>query len=260
MYGNDDETARPSARVGRPSFIRPMAALRRTARTAGLLYLTVIATGMLSLAYVPSRLIVADDPARTVALIVANPSLLQLGIAAGIVCYVAFLLLPLALHRLMGQVHREAGLIMIALAAVSVPISLVNIGHRFELLALATGDGGYATWSALQVQDAVTMSLMRYRQGLRIAMVFWGLWLWPLAYLILRTRLLPRVLGWLLLLGGAGYLVLVFGQLLWPAFAEHPVASWITLPATLGEIGTCLALLVLRMPATTSPVGSLPAT
>jgi hypothetical protein len=101
---------------------------------------------------------------------------------------------------------------------------------------------------------------MRYRQGLRVAMVFWGLWLLPLGYLILRSRLLPRVLGGLLLLGGAGYLVSVFGELLWPVFAMHPVASWVTLPVTLGEIRTCLALLVLRMPATTGPRASLPTT
>jgi hypothetical protein len=77
-----------------------------------------------------------------------------------------------------------------------------------------------------------------------MAMVFWGLWLLPLGYLILKSAALPRVLGVLLLLGGTGYVVAVLGSILSPAFANSDWPSWLIKPATLGELGTCLALLV----------------
>ena len=48
--------------------------------------------------------------------------------------------------------------------------------------------------------------------------------------------------GALLMLGCAGYLVQVFGGLLWPEFDQTPVATVAPLPAALGEIGIALWL------------------
>ena len=55
----------------------------------------------------------------------------------------------------------------------------------------------------------------------------------------------------LLVLGGLGYLVDVFATLLLPSYPASAVADYILLPASLGEIGTCLWLLAVgvRLPA-----------
>ena len=70
---------------------------KRTARIAGVLYLIVVLAGIFSLGYVPSQLHVTGDAAATVGNIVAHESLFRLGIVAGMICYVAFLLLPLVI-------------------------------------------------------------------------------------------------------------------------------------------------------------------
>ena len=61
---------------------------------------------------------------------------------------------------------------------------------------------------------------------------------------MLRSRRLPRVLGALLVLGGLGYVLGVFAELLLPGYADGWIAGYVTLPAALGEIGTCLWLLL----------------
>lgn len=86
---------------------------RTTARIAGLLYLIVVLAGIFSIAYVPSQTQVAGDAAATVAKITANEGLFRLGIAAGLVCYLAFLLLPLALYRLLAPHGRTAATLMV---------------------------------------------------------------------------------------------------------------------------------------------------
>lgn len=215
-----------------------------SARIPGLLYLVVIATGLFSLGYVPSRLFASSDPATIVAAVRDSLPLLRAGLAAGVVCYVAFLLLPLALYRPLAPWSPPAAALMVALAAVSVPLSLAALGHRFELLALSEGRGTFAGWNAAQIEAAVALADARYDLALRVAMVFWGLWLLPLGHLILKSAQLPRVLGALLLLGGTGYVVAVLGSIVSPAFASSPWSSRIILPATIGELGTCLALLV----------------
>ena len=221
-----------------------MQANGRDARIAGLLYFIVVATGIFSLAYVPSQ-IEADDAATVMRNIVANEPLFRLGIVSSLVCYTAFLLLPLALYRLLSAHGRQAAVLMVALATASVPFSFANIMHRFDVLTLL-GDAGYLhAFSDEQLQAQVMLSLQSYRHGILVSEIFWGLWLLPFGWLVFKSRLLPRVLGVLLMLGCAGYLADFLGRVLVPEYAASGLGGYVRLPASLGEIGTCLWLLVM---------------
>lgn len=222
---------------------------RTTARIAGLLYLIVVLAGIFSIAYVPSQTQVAGDAAATVAKIIAHEPLFRLGIAAGLICYLAFLLLPLALYRLLSAHGRTAATLMVALAVVSVPLAFVNLQHKLDVLTLL-GDAPHLRAFAPEALNAqVMLALQAYGNGILVSKLFWGLWLLPFGWLVFSSRLLPRILGLLLMLGCVGYVIDVFARLLVPGFAASPVAGYITLPATLGEIGTCLWLLVLGVRA-----------
>lgn len=59
-----------------------------------------------------------------------------------------------------------------------------------------------------------------------------------------RTRAIPRVPGALLMLGGAGAVLNVFGELLIPGYATTLLFDYATLPASLGEIGSGLWLVL----------------
>lgn len=219
--------------------------MKTSARLAGLLYLTVVATGIFSLGYVPSQLNVAHDWAATIANILAHESMFRLGIAAFMAMQVAFLLLPLALYRVLGDVDRSAAIAMVAFATVSVPLSLVALGHRLDALSLlADADIGKAM-PAAQLQAMAAQALDAYGNALAAARLFWGLWLLPLGLLVYRSGRMPKSLGVLLVLGCFGYLTGVFGELLAPdSYPGSPFAKYVMLPASIGEIGTCLWLLL----------------
>jgi hypothetical protein len=223
-----------------------------TARTAGLLYLVTVLTGTFYLGYVPSQLALHGDAAAQVARILQSQMLFRLGIVAELACNVAFLLLPLALYRLLHSTHRNAAVLMVAFAATSVPIALVNAQHRLEVLSLLGQAADLHAFTTEQWHAQVMLQLEAYRHGLLVLEIFWGLWLWPLGYLVFKCSFLPSVLGVLLMLGSAGYLVDVLGTLLLPTYPASTLAGYMTLPAALGEIGTCLWLLVMgaRAPVT----------
>ncbi len=204
--------------------------LRRDGRIAGVLYLVVVLAGIFCLAYVPSQ------TGTTVVEAAARIGLFRAGIAAFLVMQVAFLLVPLALYRVLGDVNRCAAIAMVALAVVSVPIGLMAVTHRMEALSLLQG-------TAVDADAAFALCLQRYGFGLRIASLFWGLWLLPFGWLVLRSARLPRVLGVLLILGGIGYVVQVFGGLV-PGLADAAWMGYVRMPAAFGEIGSCLWLLV----------------
>lgn len=233
---------------------------RTIARVAGLLYLIVVLAGIFSIAYVPSQTQVAGDAAATAAKIASHEGLFRLGIAAGLVCYTAFLLLPLALYRLLSPHGTTAAALMVVLAVASVPLAFVNLQHKLDVLTLL-GDAPHLRAFAPEVLSAQAMlELQAYGNGMLVSKLFWGLWLLPFGWLVLTSRQLPRILGILLMLGCMGYVVDVFARLLVPGFAASSAASYITLPATLGEIGTCLWLLVfgVRSPRPAGPASALP--
>lgn len=208
--------------------------LRRDGHLAGALYLVVVLTGMYCLAYVPGQV------GGTIAQASGHAGTFRAGIAAFLVMQVAFLLLPFALYRVLGDVDRRAATLMVVLAITSVPIGLVAATHRMDALVLLDSAASGATGP---MEAAFALCLQRYGHGLRLASLFWGLWLLPFGWLVLRSGRLPRVLGVLLLLGGFGYVLQVFGGLL-PGFSDSATLRYVRMPAAFGEIGSCLWLLI----------------
>lgn len=232
----------------------------RTARIAGLLYLIVVVTGMFSLGYVPSRIHVSGDPASAMANVQTASTLFRLGIGAGMVCYVAFLLLPLSLHRLLAPVGKNAAALMLAFGMVGATLSLANLANRLHALPLLDAASGVHALGVERLQAEFALSLSAYGSGLLIPKLFWGLWLLPLGFLVFKSKFLPSVLGLLLMAGCAGYLVDVFGTLLLPGYRETAISNYATLPAAIGEIGTCLWLLVFGVRSPKPRAESFPAT
>ncbi len=224
---------------------------KRLARTAGLLYLVVVVAGIFALMYVPSQLKIGNDPAAALASIDAHESPFRAGIAASLVCYLAFLLLPLALYKLLNQYDRSAAVMMVALAVASVPLSFANVGHRLEVLNLISGADYLRGIAPEALAQQVMLSLKAYSKGMILNQVFWSLWLAPFGYLVYKSGILPKLLGILLMAGSAGYAAEAFGYILLADFAELPGTGLLSIPASLGEIGTCLWLCIIgaREPA-----------
>lgn len=57
------------------------------------------------------------------------------------------------------------------------------------------------------------------QSGILLTQVFWGLWLLPLGLLVFRSGFLPKLLGILLVIGCAGYVIDSGTHLLFPDFA-----------------------------------------
>ena len=215
------------------------------ARIAGLLYLVVVVTGIFNLMYLPSQIQVSGEAIATASHIVASGLLFRLGIVADLVCYTAFLLLPLALYRLLSPAGGNAAALMVAFAVVQVPIAFVNTVHKLDILSLLGGASYLHAFTADQLNSQVMLALDAYRHGLLVLEIFSGLWLLPLGYLMFKCGFLPRVLGIALMLGCLGYQIDFVGSVIFPGYPKTFIADVVTLPASFGEIGTCLWLLIM---------------
>lgn len=217
---------------------------KRTARVAGLLYLVVVLTGIFNLAYVPSKLIVWNDAAITFKNIEASETMFRVGVVSGLVCYMAFLFLPIVLYKLLKPVNEVCAMFMVLLAVVSVPVSFLNIRHQFDVLELVGNAGYLSVFRSEELHAQVLFYLHSYSSGNKIVSIFWGLWLLPFGWLVFKSGFLPKALGVLLMIGCFGYLVHFIAGFLFPNYGETFIASIITKPGSIGEIGICLWLMI----------------
>lgn len=218
---------------------------RKIARIAGLIYIGVVLNGLFSLMYVPSQLFASDNASITFQNIVSSESLFRFRIVSGLLCYGFFLFLPLQLYKLFKPVNENYAKLMVLLAVVAVPMYFINVQNEFTVLSLISASNHGYGFSHEQIQSQVLLYLEQYDNGMRVIHIFSGLWLFPFGYLVFKSGFLPKVFGILLMFGCFGYLVIFLGNTLVPNFSELGISSYISLPASLGEIGICLWLLIM---------------
>jgi hypothetical protein len=222
-----------------------MTSNKKTARIAGLIYLGVVLTGLFSLMYVPSKIIVWDNATSTFNTISSNQNLFRLGIVSGLACYTFFLFLPMVLYKLLKPVNDSYAKLMVILAILSVPIYFINVQNEFTILSLVSSSNHLKGFTSEQIKSMVILYLDQYENGMRIVHIFSGLWLFPFGYLVFKSGFLPKFLGILLMLGCFGYLTNFIGNTLVSNYSEMGVGSYLQLPASMGEIGICLWLLII---------------
>jgi hypothetical protein len=195
-----------------------MNSTKKQARIAGLLYLLASIIGFFCLGYVPDKLIVSGDATATADHVRSSENLLRLGIASELIAFTLFIFVVLALYRLFKAVSEKHAVALATLLLISIPISLLNVLNEIAALVLISGAGFLSVFEKGQLDALAYLFLRLHGQGFVVAEIFWGLWLFPFGILIIRSGFIPRVLGYLLFIAGAGYLASSFTSLLLPSY------------------------------------------
>jgi hypothetical protein len=189
--------------------------IQRTARVAGFLYLMLFPAAF-GLIYVPSRLVVPGDAAATAGKIMASESLFRLGIVSNLLIAIVHILVVLALYRLLQSVNKNMASLLVIFGLAGVPIWMLGEATQLAALLLLSGADYLKVFTADQLQALTLLFLNLHESGLNIAQIFWGLWLFPMGYLVYKSRFLPGILGVLLMIDV--WYVQSFAAFLFPNF------------------------------------------
>ena len=213
------------------------------ARLAGLLYLVVILGGTFAPFIVaPSSL--SPDPVVITARIAQSQGAYRLGGVAEIVVLACDIALAVILYRLLRPVGRTVAMLAAFFRLAYAAINGANVALHFAPLLVLTGQGG--TQAARESLAVIFTQL--HLLAFDVALIFFGIHIALLGYLIFRSTYLPRILGLLLMLGGAAYLSNTLVSLLAPG-ALAGRALILLAPAGLAEIAIALWLLVVGVNA-----------
>ena len=233
-----------------------MSATLNPGRVAGLWYLLLVVIGPLRLIYIPNKLFVHENATATINNIAAHEWLFRFGMVGDLVGAVILIFLVLAFYRLFEGVDQYLAVLVVILGGVMPAlIYFVNVVSDAGALMIVRGASFLSVFDKSQ-RDALVMLLLRlHDHQITAAETLWGIWLFPLAILVYRSRFLPRFLGVWLIINGFAYVIMSFTELLLPQYQDKVFT--ISQPALFGEIALMLWLVIKgAKPVVQDPAGS----
>jgi hypothetical protein len=216
-----------------------MTATQRSARLTGLAYLILAVSGIVGFLLIRRQLYVQDDAMRTAANLVTHEGLARLGIAADLVTVLSQALAAVGFFLVFRRVNSAGAASITAFGLVNSVVVLVATAFSATALQVALRGRLTSASDALMLYD---LNAATWNAG----GLFFGLWLIPMGWLTLRSGSMPRALGWILVVGGIGYVLSTFVNFLAPGASG--VAGALPLPATVGEVWMVAYLLIKGMP------------
>jgi len=178
-------------------------------RVAGLLYLSLIPLGIFGILYIPQVLIVEADALKTASNIAGSEFIFRLSILSAFLVQIINIAVVLVLYKVLNPIHKTYAKLMVLFIFIGVPIAMLNeLNHMAVLLLLDTTFVDVTeVLSNTQSSTLILFFLNLHESGIYIAGVFWGLWLFPMAYLVYHSHYIPKIIGILLFIASFGYVI-----------------------------------------------------
>jgi hypothetical protein len=192
----------------------------RFARVAGVAMLLSVIFGSLGEMILPGKIVVARDAAATAANILAHPTLFRLTFAAYLVEGICDVALCVFFYILLKPVDRNLALLSAFFGLASMVIYAVS-ESSFFVASLVLGDSG--GMGAFTPDQRNALAFLAIRISGTIGWLFlclYGIASMLRGYLIARSTYLPRILGILLIIGGAGFFLRSASYLLAPKYSS----------------------------------------
>lgn len=202
------------------------ASFRFDCRLTGLFYLGLAIAGALGFLIIRPELFAEGDPSRTLANLIERERLARIGIALelGIVTFQALAAVWFA--RLFRNTDAFAAGTLALFGMVNAIVVLASAALLRAALDVAVG--------SIDAEPATSHILMLVSARFwDVGNLFFGLWLIPMGWLVWKASFGHRALGWILIVGGIGYVLMPYVVVLVP-----DAGAWIgllPLAATVGE-------------------------
>jgi uncharacterized protein DUF4386 len=187
------QTIRPLQRKDKEK--EEMNSLKKTARLAGLFWVLSAVTTFFNLQIVRLKLIVPGDAAAIANNILADEFLFRIGIASNLLSQVFLLFFGLVMYRVFNRVNKTWSTVFLTAILMTVSITFANtVNYVAPLVVLSKAD--YLNVFQQEQRHAIMMIFFRLNDyGQLLLEIFWGLFLFALGLLIVKSRFAPRILG-----------------------------------------------------------------
>ncbi|KOH45342.1 hypothetical protein NC99_18600 [Sunxiuqinia dokdonensis] len=206
----------------------------------------MILTGIFAHFFVRAGIIEPGNAAATAQNILNRDFFFRLGLVSDLMFIVSFIFLGLIFYRMFQTTNKHYARALLAVVLVSGAMMGVNVLNQFAAQFVLGGNEYLAVFSEQQLQALSLFFLDLHTHGVHIGHLFYGLWLFALGYLVMKSDLFPgvwaKIFGGLLIAGAVGYEIDFLSYFLFPAYFGA-ISEFATIPANLGELSLCIWLI-----------------
>jgi hypothetical protein len=219
---------------------------RRTARLAGGSILAIAILALFANFFVLKDLIVSGDAATTAGNILASEGLFRAGIASLLVVVVLDMVAAWALYIFFKPVNQSFALLTAWFRVVYAAFFAVAVLNLILALELVGGESYLTSLAPEQAQSQMLFFLNAFTYGWLIGLVFFGMHLAGLGYLVLTSGSIPKVVGVMLIAAALGYLLDSFAHVLLANYDDYETVFLIIVAVSgiIGELSLTAWLLV----------------
>ena len=185
-------------------------AQRTAAIIIGIIYPIQMATGIFGEVFVRNRLVVRGDAARTAENIIASEQLFRLSIVTDLITYILVMILTWALYVLLRPVNRHLALLGAFFRLSELAVLCIATVNSLVVLRLVGGADYLKSFEVGQLQSLVMLAYHTQGQGMLVGFILLGLGSAIFAWLLLKSRYVPKALA---MLGIFGALLLALGTM-----------------------------------------------
>ena len=178
--------------------------LKRIGHLAGACYLTVAIAAFVGFYHAP--LVLPDASAVARHLTAMTELRFRLALIADVFAVIVSIPMALLFYDLFQSIQRRQAALLALLLLVSAPVTFVGLLNYVAARLLLQGAPVVAALGATEREALGMLFVDLHTWGVMAEEVFWGLWLLPFGYLVIRSGFVPRLLGGLLIIGGVAYL------------------------------------------------------
>ena len=190
---------------------------RAAALIAGFATLAMVFCAPFAELYAYPKLVIAGNGATTISNIISHQLLFAAVIMSYIITFTGDVIAAWALYILLKPVNSYLSALAALFRLVFAIVAIVSVIHLVDAFRLITTPNLSHQFSQSQLQAQVMYSLNSFRYGFHFGLLFFGIYLVLLGYLVWRSTYITWVMGLLLIITGLGYFISALQPYLFPA-------------------------------------------
>ena len=219
---------------------------QRISILAGIGYLIIFITGIFSNFFVLENLIVHGNAAATAHNIINNDHLYRIGILSFIIMVLFDAFLAWALYVILIPVNKNISLLSGWLRLVNSAIFGIALYNLITVMKILHNSDYLKAFGSEQLHAQMMLSFDTFNVVWLIGLMFFGLHLFVLGYLIFKSGYISKIIGILLVIAGIGYLIDSFANFLLPDYNKYKdiFLMIVIIPGIIGELSLTFWLLL----------------
>lgn len=185
----------------------------KIARTAGFFYLFYIITSVVANLF--GKFVFVEAPV-TINHILTQAFQFRIGFVINLFSVGFFVVAAWALYVLLKPVNKDLALLFLLFNVAGFAVWFFSSLCLFASLVILNGSETFKVFQPDQLQALAVFFFGLYKTGVVIAQVPYGVWLFPLGYLILKSGFLPKIFGVLIIADGICQFIYVCQRLILP--------------------------------------------